>query len=123
MMQTPIYIQIGNVGPQGASGAAPITPLGNVSPYTAAAISGPAIFTIYNTSSAPFTFNLPAAPAVKQQVQVIDGSLNAQTYAITIQGNGKNISVGGTLGMSSVINTKGGFLNLVWDGTQWSQAA
>lgn len=118
-----IYVNISNVGPQGASGAASITPVTAISTYTAITLSAPAIFAIYNTSGEDFTFNLPGAPGLNQQVQIIDAGLNAGTYAIAVEGNGNSIIANGASGSSVELVSNGASIGLAWDGTNWVQNA
>ena len=100
----------------------PITPVLS-GPHTAAANPGLNIFTIYNSGSSAFTFNLPATPALNQIVQVIDAGLTAGTHQINVAGNGNTICAYGATGSSAGINSNGGSISLAWDGIQWTQNA
>lgn len=92
-------------------------------PVTIASGAGLGVYSIYNSSGAGFTVNLPSTPAANQVVTIVDAGLNAAAHNITVQGNGNNISGGGSLGTSYVIGSNGGAVTLAWDGTQWSQIA
>jgi len=69
-----------------------------------------------NSTGGSFTITLPAAPAVGQAYKIKDSGLDALSNNITISGNGNNIDGVGT----ATINTDGGALEVVWDGTQWN---
>ena len=69
-----------------------------------------------NSTGGSFTVTLPAAPAVGQAYKIKDSGLDALSNNITIDGNGNNIDGVGT----ATINTDGGALEVVWDGTQWN---
>ena len=72
---------------------------------------------INNTVPAATTVTLPASPGTNEIATVKDGAGNAQTYNITVSGNGKAID-----GLSNqVIRTNYGSANFVWNGTQWNQ--
>lgn len=104
-------------GGGGGSGLT-VTSVTSASPYTAS--TTPSVFTIYNTGGAGFTFNLPASPATNQIMVIVDAGVNSGTYAITIQGNGKNIVAYGSGTNSSIqINSNGGSVSLAWDGINW----
>jgi hypothetical protein len=63
------------------------------------------------TAAAPITVILPINPIQGQWITVTDGSVNASTYNITINGNGKNIA-----GASSyLINRSGTIVTLIYD--------
>jgi hypothetical protein len=123
-MGTDPYVIIAAVGQQGppgpAGGIAAIT-VTTGSPFTAPAVAGSSIFTVYNTSGSPFQFNLPATPAFNQVVQVIDAGLTANTEAFTISGNGNNVCAYGVSASSAEIVSKGGSISLAWDSIQWTQ--
>lgn len=51
---------------------------------------------VNNTSAAPITVKLPAAPADGDWYEVSDVGGNANTYNITVNGNGHNIVGAGT---------------------------
>lgn len=72
---------------------------------------------VRNSVAAATTVNLPASPSSNQVAVVKDGSGNAQTYNITVSGNGKNIDGAST----SVIRVNYGSANFLYDGTQWNQ--
>jgi hypothetical protein len=99
------------------SGATKVT----TSPTTASATTPIAIYTIYNNTGGPFTFNLPAVPLANQSITVIDAMQNAASHTITIQGNGNTIAAFTGISTSTVIASNGGAVTLIWDGTQWSQ--
>jgi hypothetical protein len=111
-------------GPPGPPGTpALVTPVDS-GPYTASAISGLSIFTIYNTSGSGFVFNLPGAPAANQIIIISDAELTAAAHEITIQGNGNNICAYGVAATANIgINSNGGAVSLAWDGLQWTQFA
>jgi len=69
-----------------------------------------------NSTGGSFTITLPAAPAVGQAYKIKDSGLDALSNNITIDGNTNLIDGVGT----ATINTDGGALELVWDGTQWN---
>lgn len=71
---------------------------------------------IVNTTTAR-TITAPAAPATGFTFIIKDGTGNAGTNAITIQGNGHNID-GQT---SFTIQTNSGFASFLYNGTQWNQ--
>ena len=59
---------------------------------------------------------LPSDPAFNQRVQVKDGSGNAGTYNITVEGNGNTIDGQSTL----VLNANYAFAELTFNGFEWS---
>lgn len=62
------------------------------------------------------TIYLPASPASPQYVVIKDGAGNANSYNITIDGNGKLIDGGSTL----TIGAAYGWNQLIYDGTDWN---
>ena len=92
-----------------------VTPI-STSPFTAIAVANN--FTVYivdNSSGSGFTFNLPPIPAVNEIITIVDGLWNAGTYAITISGNGNNISAYTGAQSSIGINSNGGSVTMAWD--------
>lgn len=62
------------------------------------------------------TVTLPVSPDTGKIVVIKDGNGNAETYNITIQGNGRMID-----GVpSKIINTNYASLTLVYNGTSWN---
>lgn len=61
------------------------------------------------------TYYLPASPIKGQQITVMDHDGDAETWNITIDGNGKNIN-GET---QAVINTNFGSMTLIYNGIRW----
>jgi len=72
-----------------------------------------------DSTGGAFTISLPAAPATGQAYKIKDSGLDALTNNITINGDG---GTGHQIdGASTVtINTDGGALEVVWDGTTWN---
>lgn len=94
---------------------------GHATPFLCPAANGLSVYTIYNTSGAPYAFDLPASPADNQIVQVLDAGLTAAAHQITINGEGNTICAYGATGSSAGIASNGGSLSLAWDGVQWTQ--
>tara|TARA_R110000764_G_scaffold54804_3_gene119536 strand:+ start:145 stop:849 length:705 start_codon:yes stop_codon:yes gene_type:complete len=63
----------------------------NVNNNTAASIGDKVIVDSPNPSNQPITITLPANPNFGEEVSVIDGTANSQSYNITINRNGRNI--------------------------------
>lgn len=61
------------------------------------------------------TVTLPASPGNKRSLIIKDGAGNSDTFAITINGNGKNIDETAT----RIINTDWGAVELYFNGTIW----
>lgn len=78
---------------------------------TANTTVAPNTWNYVQTASAPITVILPINPIQGQWVTVADGSVNAFTYNVTINGNGKNISGSGTY----VINRSGSIVTMIFD--------
>lgn len=70
---------------------------------------------INNTIPAATTVYLEAVPAAGRVCVVKDGAGNAQTYNITVNGNGNNIDGQPT----QLIRTNRESMSFAWDGTQW----
>ena len=85
------------------------------------AASGEQVYSVYNTSGSPFTFNLPATPVSGEIITVVDANGNAATQMITVQGNGNNIWAYNGLATSVGIASGGGSIRLSWDTIQWNQ--
>jgi hypothetical protein len=69
-----------------------------------------------NSTGGTFTIDLPAVPALGQAYKIKDSGLDALSNNITIDGN-TNLIDGQT---TATINTDGGALEVVWDGTSWN---
>lgn len=106
----------------GSSGSGVITNTHTTTPITGSAATGITV-EVMNVASAS-TFNLPASPVANEIVIVQDGSMNAATNNITIQGNGNNINVP-NLGVetSTIINWNGGDMWFNWNGSAWGVTA
>lgn len=74
------------------------------------------IIVFKNSGSSGITATLPATPAVNQFVVIKDGNGTANTFNITISGNGNTIDGGSSL----VIGSPRGWNQLVWDGLEWN---
>lgn len=70
------------------------------------------------TTSAARAITLPATPARGQTHIIKDITPNASINNITISGNGNNI-LGSVSAATYVINTNGGSITLIFDGTVW----
>lgn len=82
------------------------------------------------------TMTLPANPTTGDWVKVYDGSLNWQTYNLTVNGNGNNVrtmNMGGSMTWNSpastatlnqqLISPVGPFpASFIWNGSVWSGA-
>jgi hypothetical protein len=88
--------------------------------YTAATLDSSYAFVLVDTSAAPQTMTLPAAPIDGQQYQIGDGIGNASVNNITIDGNGKNI-LAITSAATYVISTDGAVVTVTYsdDINQW----
>lgn len=88
--------------------------------YTAATLDSTYGYVLVDTSGAPQTMTLPAAPIDGQQYQIGDGIGNASVNNITIDGNGKNI-LAITSAATYVISTDGAVVTVTYsdDINQW----
>lgn len=89
------------------------------SPYT---VVGTDFFIGCDPTAGPITVTLPVAPATGRHVIVVDATGQAAANNITISGNGKNISSGGTSAASKVLSTAYSSLNIYYNGTIWNAA-
>lgn len=69
-----------------------------------------------NSGSSGITATLPSSPATNQYVLIKDGNGTANTYNITIAGNGNTIDGSSTL----VVGSQRGWSALIWDATLWN---
>ena len=74
---------------------------------------------VKNTLGAPIVINLPLLPYKNEEHIVKDGSGNAGTYAITVEGGGILIDGAATY----VINFNYGAVTVVYDGAAWNAIA
>ena len=86
------------------------------SPY---AVAGTDFFITVDTSTAAVTVTLPATPVTGRYVIVNDGTGDASSNNITIDGNGNNISSAGTSAATKAIVNDYIALKLYFTGTIW----
>ena len=79
-------------------------------------IDGRSLLIVVTGNTAAVQVTLPADPTFGQLVTVVDGDGQANTYNITISGNGKTISGSAT----QVISTNYARVSCVYNGVKWS---
>ena len=113
-----VMFVVSAVGPQGPSGGGGSS--GNLRVITASGNVTVSItdntLIIDKAAPASTTVILPANPATNQQLIIKDGAGNANTYNITINGNGNTMDGGS----SYVIGGAYGSVQMIWTGIQWS---
>ena len=72
-----------------------------------------------DTSAGVLTFTLPAAPATGQEYYIYDNGGNAAAQNITIDGNGKNIAMSGTVAATKALAAAYSSVHIVYNGTLW----
>ena len=72
-----------------------------------------------DVSAGVLSITLPASPATGRTVVVYDASGNASANNITMNGNGKNIALGGSTAATKTIATDYGSAILRYNGTLW----
>jgi len=88
-----------------------------VSPY---ALLGTDYFVACDVTGGILTITLPAAPSTGRYVIVSDSVGQSGANTITIDGNGKNISLAGTAAGTKTIATAYKAVGLVYNGTLWN---
>ena len=111
-----VMFVVSAIGPQGPAGGGGgnlrvVTASGNIS-----VLSTDNTIIINKTIAATTTVTLPASPAINQPVTIKDGAGNANTYNITVSGNGNTIDGGNTY----VIGGAYGSISMMWTGSFWS---
>lgn len=66
------------------------------------------------------TIKLPAAPATGRFLTILDATGQAGAFNVTIDGNGKNISAGGTSAATKDLTSAFQSINLWYNGTIWN---
>jgi len=61
---------------------------------------------------------LPSTPRQGQTISIKDASGNAALVSITVKAGTKNQTIDGSY--SQLINTRHGFISLIWNGSEWS---
>lgn len=79
-------------------------------------ISTDYIITVQKTAPQITSIILPASPVTSRSIIVKDGSGNAASFPITINGNGKNIDGAA----SFILNLNYSSVEIVYNGTQWN---
>jgi hypothetical protein len=87
------------------------------SPY---ALLGTDFFVACDVTAGVLTITLPSAPATGRYVIVSDSVGQAGANTITIDGNGKNISLAGTAAGTKTIVTAYKAVGLIYNGTIWN---
>lgn len=86
------------------------------SPYT---VLGTDYFITTDSTAAIMTITLPATPTTGRTIIVYDGVGQAAINNVTIDGNGANITAGGTSAATKAINTAYESYTLTFNGTVW----
>jgi len=88
-----------------------------VTPY---ALLGTDFFVACDVTGGVLTITLPASPATGRYVIVSDSVGQAAANTLTIDGNGKNISLAGTAAGTKTITTAYKAIGLMYNGTIWN---
>jgi hypothetical protein len=84
------------------------------------AVLGSDYFLSVDCSGGIFTATLPAVPVTGQTYVIYDATGNAAGNTITIDGNGNNISAGGTSAGTKTLTTAYASMTLYFNGTIWN---
>lgn len=71
---------------------------------------------LVDSTAAVVTVTLPAAPLTNRRIEVKDKLGQAAAFAITVDGNGKNIDGVAT----QVLNVPYASITIIYNGTQWN---
>jgi len=88
-----------------------------VSPY---ALLGTDFFVACDATGGALTITLPASPSTGRYVIVSDAVGQSGANTITIDGNGKNISLAGTSAATKTITTNYKAVGIIYNGTIWN---
>lgn len=95
-----------------------VTSVNNASsPYS---VLGTDYMLAVDPTSGAVTVTLPSSPTTGRHLVVVDATGQSALNNITISGNGKNISAGGSSAATKTISTAYGALNLIYNGTIWN---